>query len=138
VLVLLAGLWLAPRADVPVRFWLSPISVVRVADRELRVVHVEYASGLRHVESLGGLDGALFQFDEPLPTRKGMGMAGTLIPLDVVFFDPAGRAIERFTMPVCTTPSGCPGYFPGQPWQFAIEAPAGALAWVGEGAQLRR
>jgi uncharacterized membrane protein (UPF0127 family) len=138
VLAAIAAAWLIPRLDVPPRFWLSPISDVRIADRRLRVVHVDYASGLRHVDSLGGLDGALFQFERPLPIQKGMGMAGTLIPLDVVFFDADGRAIDRFTMPVCTAMSGCPGYFPRRPWQFAIEAPAGALTWVDEGAPLRR
>jgi uncharacterized membrane protein (UPF0127 family) len=137
VLVAVAVIWVGPRLDVPVRFWGSPLPVVTVDGRELRVVEVEYASGLRHVDSLGGLDGALFRFDRPLSIGNGMGMAGTLIDLDVVFFDPNGRAIDRFTMTVCET-QDCPGYYPSRPWQFAIEAPAGALDWVEEGAELRR
>ena len=135
VLILVVVTWVVPRLDVPVRFWGSPIRVVTVDGRELRVVEVEYASGLRHTDSLGGLDGALFRFDQPLSTGKGMGMAGTLMDLDVVFFDPDRRAIDRHTMTVCTT-QDCPGYYPSRPWQYAIEAPAGALEWVEEGAQL--
>ena len=135
VLVAVTASWIAPRLDIPVRFWGNPVRVVTVDGRELRVVEVEYQSGLRHVDSLLGLDGALFRFDRPLSTGKGMGMAGTLMDLDVVFFDPDGRAIERHTMTVCRT-QDCPGYYPSRPWQFAIEAPAGALEWVQEGAQL--
>jgi uncharacterized membrane protein (UPF0127 family) len=135
VLVAVTATWVGPRLDVPVRFWGSPLRVVTVDGRELRVVEVEYASGLRHVDSLGGLDGALFRFDRPLSIGNGMGMAGTLMDLDVVFFDPEGRSIDRFTMTVCET-QDCPGYYPSRPWQFAIEAPAGALDWIQEGAQL--
>jgi uncharacterized membrane protein (UPF0127 family) len=128
--------WLSPRLDVPVQLWASAIRVVSVDGRQLRVAEVEYSSGLRHVPSLGGLDGALFAFDTVLTTDKGMGMAGTLIPLDVVFFDPEGRFIDRYTMPVCETQE-CPGYFPRRPWQYAIEAPAGTLDWIDEGSQLQ-
>jgi uncharacterized membrane protein (UPF0127 family) len=135
VLVVVTAAWVVPRLDVPMRFWGNPIRTVSVDGRELRVVEVDYASGLRHVDSLLGLDGALFRFAAPLSTGKGMGMAGTLMDLDVVFFDPAGRAIDRFTMTVCET-QDCPGYYPSRPWQYAIEAPAGALEWVQEGAQL--
>ncbi|HET9346267.1 MAG TPA: DUF192 domain-containing protein [Candidatus Limnocylindrales bacterium] len=135
VLVAVTVTWVVPRLDVPVQFWASPLRVVTVDGRELRVIEVEYASGLRHVDSLGGLDGALFRFDQPLSTGKGMGMAGTLMDLDVVFFDPEGRAIDRHTMTVCVT-QDCPGYYPSRPWQYAIEAPAGALEWVKPGAQL--
>jgi uncharacterized membrane protein (UPF0127 family) len=135
VLVVVVVTWVVPRLDVPVRFWASPIRVVTVDGRELRLVEVEYASGLRHTDSLGGLDGALFRFDQPLSTGKGMGMAGTLMDLDVVFFDPDGRAIDRHTMTVCTT-QNCPGYYPSRPWQYAIEAPAGALEWIEAGAVL--
>ena len=52
--------------------WASPLRVVTVDGRELRVVEVEYASGLRHVDSLGGLDGALFRSTPPVD-GKGWG-----------------------------------------------------------------
>ena len=61
-------------------------------------------------------------------------MAGTLMDLDVVFFDPDGRSIDRHDDGL--RDAGLPGYFPSRPWQFAIEAPAGALEWIEEGAQL--
>jgi uncharacterized membrane protein (UPF0127 family) len=129
--------WVAPRLEVPARFWLAPVSTVRVDDRELRVVEVDYASGLRGVDSLGGLDGALFVLPQVMSEGHGMGMRGTLIDLDVAFFDPDGRFVGRHTMAVCET-QVCPAYRPTAPWQFAIEAPAGALAWIGEGSVLRR
>ena len=138
----LAGLitscaWLVPRLDVPMEFWMPPIESVSIDGRELRVVRVGYTRGLREVESLGGLDGALFVLDEVASTSAGMGMGDTPIPLDVAFFDPAGQFIDRFTMPVCDI-EDCPAYFPTRPWQFAIEAPAGDLACIPTTAILRR
>jgi uncharacterized membrane protein (UPF0127 family) len=133
----LAVVWGGPRLDIPSRFWLSPIESVSVGDRELRVVRVGYAQGLRDVESLGALDGALFVLDQTAGTDAGMGMYDTRIPLDVVFFDSTGRFIDRFTMPVCSGEI-CPTFYPSRPWLFAIEAPAGSLSWIGEGAKLDR
>ena len=116
---------------------MPPIESVSIDGRELRVVRVGYTRGLREVESLGGLDGALFVLDEVASTSAGMGMGDTPIPLDVAFFDPAGQFIDRFTMPVCDI-EDCPAYFPTRPWQFAIEAPAGDLACIPTTAILRR
>jgi uncharacterized membrane protein (UPF0127 family) len=59
------------------------------------------------------------------------------MPLDVAFFDADGHFIERFTMPVCHA-ERCPTYTPARPWQFAIEAPTGALTWIPQGAILVR
>jgi len=66
-----------------------------------------------------------------------MGMDDVVIPLDVAFFAPDGRFIERFTMPVCDS-EPCTAYVPSAPWQFAIEAPAGSLAWITDTMILRR
>ncbi len=132
-----AGAWVAPRLDVPTEFWLAPIETVWVDGRQLRVVRVGYNQGLREVETLGGLDGALFVLDQVAGTDAGMGMFDTRIPLDVVFFDPAGRFITRYTMPVCES-EDCPGFYPTRPWQFAIEAPAGDLSWIAGTATLTR
>jgi len=136
-LVIWGVAWLVPRIGVPDRFWLSPRETVSVGGRELHVVRVGYATGLRQVPSLGGLDGALFALDRAASPDHGMGMDSTLMPLDVAFFDADGYFIERFTMPVCRAEE-CPTYTPSQPWQFAIEAPAGALGWISHGAVLVR
>ena len=137
VVVGVQAAWVVPRLDVPVRFWLSPLSTVSIDGRQLRLVNVGYADGLRNTPSLGALDGALFVLPETMSAGHGMGMDRVLIPLDVVFFDPAGRFVDRHTMALCTSGS-CPGYYPRRAWQFAIEAPAGALAWMKEGSVLRR
>ena len=133
--LIIGAAWIGPRLDVPVEFWLSPVETVSIDGRELRVVRVGYSQGLRGVRTLGGLDGALFVLDAP--TRGGMGMFDTRIPLDVVFFDSDGRFIDRLSMSVCES-KDCPSYVPSRNWQFAIEAPAGGLAWVTHAAVLRR
>lgn len=133
----MAVVWLAPRTDVPTQFWLLPLDRVYVGDREIRVVRVDYGPGLRGVSSLGGLDAALFVLDGVASPGNGMGMDGVIIPLDVVFFAPDGRYVERFTMPICES-EPCQGYVPPAPWQFALEGPAGSLAWVSEEMTLRR
>ncbi|HEX5013750.1 MAG TPA: DUF192 domain-containing protein [Candidatus Limnocylindrales bacterium] len=140
IVVLLADVvafWVVPRFDIPPEFWGSEIETVDVDARELRLVRVDYQDGLRNVASLGGLDGALFVLPRTMTTGHGMGMDRVLMPLDVVFFDAAGRFVDRHTMDLCE-PGACPGYYPGGEWQFAIEAPAGALSWIGEGSVLRR
>ena len=126
-LSIVGAAWITPRLDVPTQFWLSPIETVSLEDRQLRLVRVDYAQGLREVATLGGIDGALFVLDAP--TTNGMGMFDTRIPLDVVFFGSNGQFIDRFTMPVCAS-ENCPTYAPSSDWQFAIEAPAGRLGWV--------
>jgi len=137
VVVGLQAAWVASRLDIPMRFWLSQLSTISIDGRQLRVVHVDYQSGLREVPSLGALDGALFELPSTMSSGHGMGMDRVLIPLDVAFFDSNGRFVDRYTMAVCST-GNCPGYYPTRSWQFAIEAPAGELAWVTEGSVLRR
>ena len=136
--VIAATAFLAPRAGVPPRFWLSSLETVHVAGHELRVVRAaDNAAGLMGVDSLGALDGMLFDHDAPRVPPAGMWMEDTLIPLDAAFFDPDGRLIEVITMPLCTPPS-CPIYAPSRPYQVAIEGQAGAFAWMRPGDALVR
>ena len=100
-------------------------------------MRVNYEEGLREVESLGSLKGALFVLDRPASVESGIGMDDTVIPLDVIFFDPSGRFISRYTMPICED-ENCPTFYPTRAWQSAIEGPAGTLSWVPEDAQLIR
>lgn len=132
-----SGSWLIPRLGTPASFWFAPIETVFVAGKPLRLVRVEYGQGLRDVPTLGNLDGAIFVFDHALSAENGMGMDAVLMPLDVAFFDPDGHLIDQFTMPLCTD-DPCDGAVPSREWQFAIEAPAGSLGWLPDGAHLER
>lgn len=101
---------------------------VAVADTpELR------SQGLMGLTDLGGLDGMLFVFDET--TDSGFWMKDTLIALDIVFFDARGVFVDGFTMQPCTG-DPCPVYRPSDDYRYGVEAPAGDLAFVGEGSVL--
>lgn len=80
--------------------------------------------GLMHVDDLLGLDGMVFMFDRD--TSSGFWMKDTLIPLDIAFFDVAGRFVDGFTMEPCTTPD-CPTYRPSGSYRYALEMAAGTL-----------
>jgi uncharacterized membrane protein (UPF0127 family) len=136
---LVAGLalFVSPRLGVPVQFWFAPTESISIGGRDLRVLRVAYGQGLRGVESLGDLEGALFVRSRVAGTDEGMGMEGVTMPLDVVFFDADGRFVDRHTMPICVN-EPCDAYYPRRPWQFAIEAPARSLSWISTSAVLTR
>ena len=101
---------------------------VAVADTpELR------SRGLMGVDDFGGLDAMVFVFEET--TDGGFWMKDTLIALDIVFFDSGGTFVDAFTMDPCTE-DPCPVYHPSGTYQYAVEAPAGDLGFVGEGSVL--
>jgi len=101
---------------------------VAVADTEaLR------SQGLMGVTDLGGVDGMLFVSEET--TDGGFWMKNTLIPLDIAFFDTGGAYVDVLTMEPCTS-EPCPVYHPSDSYQYAVESPAGALDFVGEGSVL--
>ncbi|MDP8959578.1 MAG: DUF192 domain-containing protein [Actinomycetota bacterium] len=91
------------------------------------------AQGLMGVDDLGGLDGMLFVFDEPVV--PAFWMKDTLIPLDVAFFDGHGRLVEVQQMEPCRR-QPCPTYAPDSPVRWALEAPAGNLVGLPESARL--
>jgi uncharacterized membrane protein (UPF0127 family) len=75
----------------------------------------------------------LFVLDESSTTR--FWMKDTLIPLDVAFFATDGSLIGVATMELCTA-DPCPTYRVDQPWQWAIEVPAGGFTDLDPGAEL--
>ena len=79
------------------------------------------------VTDLGGLDGMLFVFQ--VDSDGGFWMKNTLIPLDIVFFTADGGFVDSLTMAPCTE-DPCPVYRPRGAYRYALEAPAGDLAYV--------
>jgi hypothetical protein len=77
------------------------------------------------VTDLGGLDGMAFVLPEP--STGSFWMKETLIPLDVAFFATDGSLLGVEVMEPCTE-DPCPTYGVDQPWQWAIEVPAGGFA----------
>lgn len=94
----------------------------------------ERSQGLRGVDDLGDLDGMLFVWDGDTVTSR-FTMAGTLIDLDIAFFDVEGRFVDGFTMPACDA-EPCPTYAASAPYAYALETPAGAGPTVGPGSVL--
>jgi len=93
----------------------------------------ERAQGLMGVEHLGDLDGMLFVFSSE--SLGGFWMKGTLIPLDIVFFDDDRAFVDMLSMVPCTA-DPCPSYVPEGPFSWALETPAGSLAPLPEGTVL--
>jgi len=84
----------------------------------------ERQQGLRAVAELpDGIDGMLFVFPEP--TTPSFIMSGTLIPLEVWFFDPGGELIGSHEMAPCSA-DPCPLYPAPGPVGWALETPLGA------------
>ena len=90
--------------------------------------------GLRGVTDLGDLDGMIFVWGGETVTST-FTMAGTLIDLDISFFDADGRFVDGFTMTPCAT-SSCPSYAAAGPFAYAIEVPAGSRPAPGPGSVL--
>jgi hypothetical protein len=85
------------------------------------------------VTDLGGLDGMLFVFQAD--SSGGFWMKNTVIPLDIVFFTADGGFVDALTMAPCTE-DPCPTYRPNGSYRYALEAPAGDLAFVTSTARL--
>ena len=112
-------------------------STIAIAGRELIVAVAETptqrSQGLMGVTDLGGLDGMLFVFQAD--GNGGVWMKNTLIPLDIVFFTADGGFVDSLTMVPCVE-DPCPTYRPSGAYRYALEAPAGDLAFVTPSARL--
>lgn len=80
--------------------------------------------GLRGVDDLGGLDGMLFVF--PDDTTAAFTMRGTLMPIDIAFFDAGGRLVDRLQMVPCEE-EPCPSYRSSGSFRYALETEAGGF-----------
>ena len=114
-------------------------STITVDGRGLAVAVAETpdqrSRGLMGVTDLGGLDGMLFVFQ--VDSDGGFWMKNTLIPLDIVFFAADGGFVDSLTMAPCTE-DPCSTYRPGGSYRYALEAPAGDLAFVTPASRLER
>jgi uncharacterized membrane protein (UPF0127 family) len=93
----------------------------------------ERAQGLMGVEQMGDLDGMLFVFSQE--ALGGFWMKGTLIPLDIAFFDDDRTLVDVLSMVPCTA-DPCPSYVPEAPYAWALETPTGTLAPLPAGSVL--
>ena len=119
----------------PLEGWAT--TTVTIDGRELVVAIADDGDkrpqGLMFVTEMRDLDGMLFVWTEE---REGtFWMENTLIPLDIAWFDGTGAYVGGTTMTPCVEDT-CERYSPGVPYQFAVETPAGDLAFVDASSRL--
>jgi uncharacterized protein len=91
---------------------------VEIADSE-----DERALGLMHRKFMSANDGMIFVFDEP--GRHAFWMKNTLIPLDMLWLDPAGKVVWiAKSVPPCRS-DPCPTYPPAADASYVLEVNAG-------------
>jgi uncharacterized membrane protein (UPF0127 family) len=92
---------------------------------ELATLPEDQAQGLMYRENLPERTGMLFIFPETAPHH--FWMKNTMIPLDMIWLDEAGRVVfvSENTPPCQADP--CPTYGPDQPVRYVLEI-AGGLA----------
>lgn len=137
LLLIAAALMAGCGSDEPVGLEGFETTTITVGGRELTVAVAETpdqrSQGLMGVTDLGGLDGMLFVFQAD--SSGGFWMKNTVIPLDIVFFTADGGFVDALTMAPCTE-DPCPTYRPNGSYRYALEAPAGDLAFVTSTARL--
>lgn len=90
--------------------------------------------GLMGRESLPEGEGMVFLFDSP--SESSFGMADTLIPLSIVFWNSNGEVVDVLDMQPCE-PDACPAYRSAAEYVGALEVNRGALAGVVPGDVVR-
>lgn len=132
-----ALLFAACGSDDPVGLEGFDTATITIDGQEMAVAVADMSAlrsqGLMGVTDLGGLDGMLFVFEQS--AAGGFWMKDTLIALDIAFFDTEGVFVDGFAMEPCTA-DPCPAYHPSGTYRYAVETPAGDLAFVGEGSIL--
>ena len=125
---LIAHLASATPADEP--FAQLTQTEIRVGDQGLSVVIAddddERGQGLRGRKTIGAYDGMLFAFDQDSATA--FTMSTVPVPLDIGFYDDAGRVVDRLRMQPCPgTDAACPIYQAKGAFRYALETLAGDL-----------
>jgi uncharacterized membrane protein (UPF0127 family) len=102
----------------------------RVGDRTISVVVAdsldERVQGLRGRSDAAPYDGMLFVFDAD--SSAAFTMAGVRDPLEIAFFDAAGRRVDERRMEPCVgTDATCPLYRPSAPYRYTLETAPGEM-----------
>jgi uncharacterized membrane protein (UPF0127 family) len=81
----------------------------------------ERGVGLMRRRDLGPYDGMLFVFGGT--TQSSFTMSNVPVPLDIGFYDDAGRPVDRLLMRPCPDRSvlQCPSYRSRRPYSYAVE-----------------
>lgn len=96
------------------------------------VTPAQQQAGLQRRTTVAPYAGMAFVFSQL--SNEHFWMKDTLIPLSVAFFDAGGKYETAATMPPCPpTTKVCPTYQASEPYEVAIEVPAGQLKGMGIG-----
>lgn len=116
----------------PVSFDTATITFITAADSvhmkaEVAARADQRAYGLMDRDELDADAGMIFLYDEVQSGDTGFWMYRTRIPLDIAYFDGAGRIVAIQQMMPCTSidPARCTGYAAGVPFFGAVEAGRG-------------
>lgn len=116
----------------PVRFDTATLTFVTSTQPVSMTVEVaeradQRAYGLMDRDELDADAGMIFLYDRIQNQDTGFWMYRTRIPLDIAYFDGAGRIVAIRQMMPCTSldPARCPGYSAGVPFFGAVEANRG-------------
>ena len=91
---------------------------------EIARTSAERQQGLMHRRSLAPKAGMVFVY--PVDVSGAFWMKNTLIPLDIAFYDRAGRIVRILTMQPCRR-DPCRIYAPGAAYRGALEVNAGSF-----------
>lgn len=88
----------------------------------------ERATGLMRRRDLGPYYGMLFVFGAT--STSAFTMSDVPVPLDIGFYDAAGRPVDRLEMQPCPgkSPAECPVYRAKGPYRYALETLGGGLS----------
>ena len=102
---------------------------VEIAERQ-----EQRAYGLMDRDELPAGAGMIFLYDQQQPATSAFWMYRTRIPLDIAYFDGAGRILAIRQMMPCASPDPArcsPGYAADVPYYGAVEANRGYFARTG-------
>ena len=135
-----------PAADVPdvapaaVQFDTATLRFITAGDTIPMTVEIaerpdQRAYGLMDRDALDTDAGMIFLYDQFQHQDTGFWMYRTRMPLDIAYFDGAGRIVAIRQMMPCTSldPQRCTGYSAGVPFFGAVEANRGYFARSGVG-----